>query len=96
MFLNFAELTAIELQGEGLPVFGLQFNEVVRDTCQFRNRSKTSPQSGHLSDFLKLCMKTFFKFQKLLYEQMKVTPVGSSFLGYMSAIVLQRLPLSHP
>nr|VZI46000.1 unnamed protein product [Spirometra erinaceieuropaei] len=46
---------------------------------------------AHIIELLELCLKTFFTFNRQVYEQKKGTPMGSPLSGLIAEAVLQRL-----
>nr|VZI51679.1 unnamed protein product [Spirometra erinaceieuropaei] len=59
-----------------------------------RNKyDKTENRLAHAQDFelLKFCLRTYFTFDRTIYEQVKGTPMGSPISGFTAEAVLQRL-----
>nr|VZI26067.1 unnamed protein product [Spirometra erinaceieuropaei] len=46
---------------------------------------------AQIIELLKFCLKTYFKFDGTIYEQVKGTPMGSPISGFIAEAVLQRL-----
>nr|VZI27254.1 unnamed protein product [Spirometra erinaceieuropaei] len=57
------------------------------------NTTKKENRLGHaqIIQFLKLCLKTYFTFDRTIYEQLKGTPMGSPISGLIAEAVLKRL-----
>ncbi|BHF78219.1 hypothetical protein SprV_0602133100 [Sparganum proliferum] len=54
---------------------------------------ETENRLGHALIFqlLKLCLRTYFTFDRTIYKQVKGTPMGSPISGFIAEAVLQRL-----
>nr|VZH92903.1 unnamed protein product [Spirometra erinaceieuropaei] len=54
---------------------------------------ETENRLGHAQvlQLLKLCLRTYFTFDGIIYEQVKRTPMGSPISGFIAEVVLQRL-----
>ncbi|BHF75311.1 hypothetical protein SprV_0501840700 [Sparganum proliferum] len=46
---------------------------------------------AHVLQLLKLCLRTYFTFDRTIYEQVKSTSMGSPISGFIAEAVLQRL-----
>nr|VZI53751.1 unnamed protein product [Spirometra erinaceieuropaei] len=64
------------------------------DELLLRNKyNETENRLGHAQvlQLLKFCLRTYFKFDGTLYEQVKGKPMGSPISGFIAEAVLQRL-----
>nr|VZI21230.1 unnamed protein product [Spirometra erinaceieuropaei] len=66
------------------------------ETIELLPQSKydeTENRLGHaqILQLLKLCLRTYFTFDRTIYEQVKSTPMGSPISGFIAEAVLQRL-----
>nr|VZI47159.1 unnamed protein product [Spirometra erinaceieuropaei] len=54
---------------------------------------ETENRLGHaqILQLLKLCLRTYFTFNGIIYERVKGTPMGSPISGFIAEAVLQRL-----
>nr|VZI38523.1 unnamed protein product [Spirometra erinaceieuropaei] len=55
--------------------------------------NETDNRLGHaqIIQLLEFCLKTYFTFDRTIYEQVKGAPMGSPISGFLAEAVLQRL-----
>nr|VZI37252.1 unnamed protein product [Spirometra erinaceieuropaei] len=66
--------------------------EIIEQLLQSKY-NETENRLGHAQvlHLLKLCLQKYFTFNGTIYEQVKVTPLGSPISGFIAEAVLQRL-----
>nr|VZI17093.1 unnamed protein product [Spirometra erinaceieuropaei] len=77
-------------------VYAYQFKDLAVETIELLLREKyneTENRLGHaqIIQLLKFCLKTYFKFDGTIYEQVNGPQMGSPVSGLIAEAVLQRL-----
>nr|VZI29964.1 unnamed protein product [Spirometra erinaceieuropaei] len=75
------------------PLFTSIPQDLAIETIELLLQSKydeTENRLGH-AQILQLCLRTYFTFNRTIYEQVKGTPMGSPISGFVAEAVLQRL-----
>ncbi|BHF61927.1 hypothetical protein SprV_0100490700 [Sparganum proliferum] len=78
------------------PLFTSIPQDLAIETIKLLLQSKYDETENRLGNaqilhLLKLCLRTYFTFDRTIYEQVKGTPMGSPISGFIAEAVLQRL-----
>ncbi|BHF82776.1 hypothetical protein SprV_0802591500 [Sparganum proliferum] len=81
--------TEVSLRVPSMPDLAIETVELLLQSKYYETENRLGrAQVLHL---LKFCLRTYFTFDGKIYEQVKVTPMGSPISGFIAEAVLLRL-----